>query len=277
MSLYTLKIDCRDEKGLVYRISKILFEHGLNIERNDECVDEEPGLFFLRAELKGQLNAEAITVALRAVLPEGARVCLGARRKKRVVILATKEPHCLGDLLLRHDSGALNAEILAVVANHAKLGPLCARFGVPFHHVSHRDLSREAHEAAALEVLEGYDLEYLVLAKYMRILSPSFVARFPGQIINIHHSFLPAFIGANPYKQAHARGVKIIGATAHFVTDDLDEGPIIAQDVSHVSHDDSWREMRRAGRDVEQLVLAKALGWVLEDRVFTYANKTIIF
>ncbi|MFW5607605.1 MAG: formyltetrahydrofolate deformylase, partial [Campylobacter hyointestinalis] len=164
-----------------------------------------------------------------------------------------------------------------VVANHDTLKPLVEKFDIPFNLVSAENLSREEHENAVLEVLKKYKFDYMVLAKYMRILSPFFVSNFPKKIINIHHSFLPAFIGANPYKQAFERGVKIIGATAHFVTDDLDEGPIITQDVIRVNHEMTWKDMQRAGRNVEKVVLSNALDLVFDERVFVHENKTVIF
>jgi formyltetrahydrofolate deformylase len=196
---------------------------------------------------------------------------------RRVVILATKEPHCLGDLLIRHEYGDLNCRILAVVANHEMLRPLVEKFGIPFHHVSHEGLERSAHEAAVLSAIAKYSPEYIVLAKYMRILTPAFVAQYSRRILNIHHSFLPAFTGAGPYRQAFERGVKIIGATAHFVNAGLDTGPIIAQDVIPVDHGHTAADMARAGRDVEQIVLARALRLVFEERVFLSGNRTIIF
>lgn len=184
----------------------------------------------------------------------------------------------MGDILIRYEDGELDAEIVAVVSNYDLLEPLVEKFGIPFHTVSHVDLSREAHEAKVLEKLaELGEFDYIVLAKYMRILTPTFVEAYEDKIINIHHSFLPAFIGANPYKQAYERGVKIIGATAHFVNNDLDEGPIIAQDVIHVDHAYDWKQLQSLGRDVEKIVLSRALKLALEDRIFVYGNKTVIF
>ncbi|HGZ70539.1 MAG TPA: formyltetrahydrofolate deformylase, partial [Nitratifractor sp.] len=193
------------------------------------------------------------------------------------ILMVTKESHALGDLLIRHVDGELEANIIAVIGNRENLRDLVERFDIPFICISAEGKSREEHEALVLEELAKYSFDYIVLAKYMRILTPSFVEHYPGKIINIHHSFLPAFIGANPYKQAYERGVKIIGATAHFVTNDLDEGPIIAQDVISVNHRFDWKDMQRAGRDVEKVVLSRALKLVLEDRVFVYNNKTVVF
>ena len=178
---------------------------------------------------------------------------------------------------MRHAHGELGADILAVVSNHTGLESLTTRFGVPFHHVPHADVSRHEHEAALERVLAPYAPDYLVLAKYMRVLTPDFVGRYAQRIINIHHSFLPAFVGSNPYRQAFERGVKIIGATAHFVTEQLDEGPIIAQAVVSIDHSYRLEEMTRAGRDVEKMVLAKALKLVFEERVFLNGSRTIVF
>ncbi|HZV33868.1 MAG TPA: formyltetrahydrofolate deformylase, partial [Verrucomicrobiae bacterium] len=198
-------------------------------------------------------------------------------KPKRIVVLVSKEHHCLGDILVRHAFGELNAEVLAVIGNHAVLEPLVARFNLPFHHLSHEMLSRTEHEAELLKIISRLNPDYLVLAKYMRVLSPEFVNRFPARIVNIHHSFLPAFAGAKPYQQAFERGVKVIGASAHFVTEKLDEGPLIVQQVIPVDHTHTARDLSQAGRDVEQMVLARALRLVFEDRVFLCGNRTIIF
>ena len=192
--------------------------------------------------------------------------------------MATKEMHALGDILIRHEAGELEANILCVISNYSDLESLVSKFNIPFVTISHVDLDRAEHETKILECLAGYkDIDYIVLAKYMRILTPRFVEVYEDKIINIHHSFLPAFIGANPYKQAYDRGVKIIGATSHFVNNNLDEGPIIDQEVIHVDHAFGWRDMQRSGRDAEKIVLSRALKLALEDRIFVYANKTVIF
>ncbi|MBZ5731993.1 formyltetrahydrofolate deformylase [Francisella tularensis] len=193
-----------------------------------------------------------------------------------MVILATKEMHCLGDLLIKHAEGKLDANITAVISNYDNLRGLVEKFDIPFEHVSHEGITREEHESRVCDIIKTYQHDVIVLAKYMRILSPNFVKQFQGKLLNIHHSFLPAFIGANPYKQAYERGVKIIGATSHFVTDDLDEGSIIAQDIIRVDHSYSWQAMRDAGHDVEKNVLSTALNLVLKDKVFVYNNKTVI-
>lgn len=206
----------------------------------------------MRAELSGEVDMGAFKGTLQAYLPARANIYLAEARKKDIILMGTKETHCLGDILLKHDSGDLNANILAIVSNYDALEGLSSKFNIPFHCVSHEGLNRTEHEAKVLEVLSQYELDYIVLAKYMRILSSEFVGHYEEKMINIHHSFLPAFVGANPYKQAFARGVKIIGATAHFVNNNLDEGPIIAQDVVRVNHEMTWRDMQRAGRNVEK-------------------------
>jgi formyltetrahydrofolate deformylase len=276
MSTYLLLIKCPDAKGLVFKITGILFRHGVNVISNHEFVDAENDYFFMRTAFSGEVP-ETLVDELRAVLPENSDIRLSREGKRAVVIFATKEPHCLGDLLLRHAYDELPATIQAVVANHPDLEPLARQFGIPFHLVSHAGRERAEHEAEILRVLAGYSPEFLVLAKYMRTLTPQFLAHFPSRIINIHHSFLPAFQGARPYQQAFERGVKIIGASAHIVTEELDTGPIIAQGLLPVDHTHTASDMAQAGRDIEKFVLAKALKLVLEERVFLHRNRTIIF
>ena len=270
-------IDCNDEKGLVYKISKIFYKRDLNIDSNREFVDKEKNRFFMRTVVSGNFKISDLEEEIKSVIPNNAHLKLIEPKRKKIVILATKESHALGDILIRHEAGELDAEIEAVIANHETLKQLVIRFDIPFFHVPTEELSREEHEIKIMEIVDKQQFDYIVLAKYMRILTSLFVSHYPQKIINIHHSFLPAFIGANPYKQAFERGVKIIGATAHFVTDDLDEGPIIAQDVIPVNHRFEWRDMQKAGRDVEKIVLSRALNFVLNDRIFVYGNKTIVF
>ncbi len=275
---YRVLIDCKDEKGLVYKISKTFFDFGLNVEKNREFVDAQNGKFFMRSEVSGKFDPAALEAELRLVLPKSAAIRLVEPRPKRVVLMVTKESHCLGDILIRHEAGELEAQIVGVVSNYDLLRGLVEKFSIPYICVSHEGLQRAEHEEKIVEALESFgEIDYIVLAKYMRILTPEFVSRYEEKIINIHHSFLPAFIGANPYKQAYDRGVKIIGATAHFVNNNLDEGPIIAQGTIPVDHAMDWRQMQSAGRDVEKIVLAKALKLALEDKIFVYANKTVIF
>ncbi|MCI4400252.1 MAG: formyltetrahydrofolate deformylase [Campylobacteraceae bacterium] len=271
-------IDCEDSAGLIYKISKIFFENGLNIEKNDEFVEKEKNRFFMRTEISGEADFDLVEKLLRRDLPKDANLRIVEKnKKKKMLLFATKESHCLGDILIRYHSGEMDADILGVVANHDTLRPLVEKFELPFYHLPAEGISREEHEAKVIELAKSLSPDLLVLAKYMRILTPNFVSHFEGKIVNIHHSFLPAFIGANPYKQAYERGVKIIGATAHFVNNNLDEGPIIAQDIVKVDHSYGWEEMRNLGRDVEKIVLAKAIKLALEERIFVYDNKTVIF
>ena len=270
-------IDCEDAKGLVYKISKVFYDRDLNIDSNREFVDKEQNKFFMRTVVTGSFDVLELENALKEIAPANARLKVIVPKRKKIVILATKESHALGDILIRHEAGELNADIEAVIANHDVLESLVRRFDIPFFCVPAKDITREEHEEQVMKLINQHEFDYIVLAKYMRILTSTFVSAYPRQIINIHHSFLPAFIGANPYKQAFKRGVKIIGATAHFVTDDLDEGPIIAQDVIPVNHRLEWKDMQNAGRDVEKIVLSRALNFVLNDRVFVHGNKTIVF
>ncbi|GAB3532069.1 formyltetrahydrofolate deformylase [Pontibacter brevis] len=273
-----LLINCPDESGLVFKVTSILYnKYNLNVIRNGEFVERNFSHFFMRTEFSGEFDREELLKDLYEVLPEDVDIKLTESRKKDIVLLATKEHHCLSDLLIRHAFNELNANILCVISNYDVLEELTQKFDVPFHHISHEGISREAHEQAVLKTIQQYNPEFVVLAKYMRILSGDFVSHFTNRIVNIHHSFLPAFVGANPYAQAYERGVKIIGATAHFVNNDLDQGPIIAQSVIPVDHTHSAREMTQAGRDVEKNVLAKSLKLVLNEQVFVYRNKTIIF
>ena len=270
-------IDCEDAKGLVYQISKVFYDRGLNIDNNREFVDKEDGRFFMRTVVRGSFDIKALEDELKSVTPSDAHISVIEPKDKKIILIVTKESHALGDILVRHGDGELGATIEGVIGNHDTLESLVKRFDIPFYHVSAEGLSRETHEEKVMNLLDTFDFDYIVLAKYMRILTPTFVKAYPQQIINIHHSFLPAFIGANPYKQAFERGVKIIGATAHYVTNDLDEGPIIAQDVIPVTHRQTWKDMQRAGRDGEKIVLSRALALVLNDRVFVNGNKTVIF
>lgn len=270
-------MDCPDRRGLIHQITGLLASVGANIVTNAEFVDRDTGRFFMRTEFAGGDPVATLVEELRTALPSAANVRLGSAGCRRVVVLVSREHHCLGELLLRHAHDELGADILAIVSNHTILETLTTRFKVPFHHVPDGGVSRREHERAIEDVLAAYAPDYLVLAKYMRVLTPDFVSRYPQRMINIHHSFLPAFVGSNPYRQAFERGVKIIGATAHFVTEQLDEGPIIAQAVVSIDHSYRPEEMARAGRDVEKMVLAKALKLVFEERVFLNGSRTIVF
>ena len=278
MSQYRVLIDANDEKGLVHKVSNVFYNYDLNILSNSEFVDKESNKFFMRSVVDGAVDKKELKNALSEVLPKEAGVKILEPLKKNIIILATKEMHALGDILIRHEAGELEANILGVVSNYDTLESLVQKFDIPYITVSHEGIERSEHESKIIEAIQSFGaVDYIVLAKYMRILTPRFVETFEDKIINIHHSFLPAFIGANPYKQAYDRGVKIIGATAHFVNNNLDEGPIIAQEVIHVNHAYGWRDMQRSGRDVEKVVLSRALKLALEDRIFVYANRTVIF
>lgn len=276
MEQKTLLIECPDSKGLIAQITNICYKHQLNITRNTEYVDPDSGRFYMRTQLEGIFNDHTLLLDLDRALPQGSERQLVGTAKKRVVILVTKEAHCLGDILMKVFDGSLELDIAAVIGNHPHLQALTEKFDLPYHFIDHQGGSRVEHEQLLAAQIAQYQPDYLVLAKFMRVLSPDFVAAYPNRIINIHHSFLPAFIGAHPYRQAFNRGVKIIGATAHFVTDHLDEGPIIKQMVTNVDHTYSAKDMAKAGRDVEKNVLTKALELVVEDRVFVHGNKTVI-
>lgn len=269
-------IQCKDKVGLVAAISATLAKHLLNIVSMREHVDHNENVFFTRLEVE-QGDDAGLEDSLRKILPEGAYISVNPEPVKKVVVLATKEYHCLSDILVRNHFNTLGASVQCVIGNHAKLQNICERFDIPFYHISHEQVSKAEFEQQVIGTIKQYTPDYVVLAKFMRILSPQFVAEFPMKIINIHHSFLPAFIGANPYKQAFERGVKLIGATAHYVSNELDEGPIIAQQIVPVNHSYSWTDMVKAGQEVETAVLAKALKLVFEDRVFVYKNKTVVF
>lgn len=270
-------IECADKVGLVALITRILAENNLNITAMREFVDEQAERFFTRIECAGSPEEEhLLKKELLENLPENARVSINPKKEKCAAVLVTKEYHCLADILTRNFFNTLGAEICCVVGNYENLKSFTERFSIPYYFVNHQGKTKQEFELEILEILKPYNPDYLVLAKFMRILSPEFVVRFPYRIINIHHSFLPAFIGANPYRQAYNRGVKLIGATAHFVTNDLDEGPIIAQQIVPVNHTFGVENMVIAGKEVEKSVLSKAMNLVFEDRVFVAGNKTIV-
>ena len=277
MNKNVIMIQSDDQKGLVKKITQIIFDKNLNIEKNDEFVDKDNNKFFMRTEVNGEINQEELEKLLKNILPLNSIINVLKKRKKDVIIMVTKESHFLGDILMRQYSGDLHINITAIISNHDSLKDISQKFNIPFYFISHENLSREEHESKLFEIIDEFNSDYIVLAKYMRILNPEFVQRYKDKIINIHHSFLPAFIGANPYKQAYERGVKIIGATAHFVNESLDEGPIIFQNTIHIDHSYSWKDMQKSGRDVEKLVLSKALDLAINDRIFVYKNRTVIF
>lgn len=273
-----LRTTCPDTKGLLAQITSVCFAHQLNIIENNEYVDNNTGYFFMRTKLDGVFNNKAILADLKLVLPAEA-ICelLNHDGRRRIVLLATKEAHCIGDILIKSDCGDLDVEIAAVISNYDVLQSLVERFDIPFYLVSHKGITREEHDANIIAKIDNLNPDYIVLAKYMRVLTPKFVCHYPQKIINIHHSFLPAFIGARPYHQAYYRGVKIIGVTVHYVNNNLDKGPIIIQDVIHIDHNYTADDMARVGQDIEKNALSRALYCIIEQRVFICGNRTIIF
>ena len=276
----TLLVSAPDRPGLVAGVAGTLFEHDANILEADQHDDAGSRMFFQR--IRFAIRAAGVAPLAAAMEELAARLGLDWSMRdraqiRRMAILVSREDHCLYDLLIRHRSGELPCEIGAVISNHDDLAPVAAQFGVPFHLVPVPADSVVEAEAAQQALLDEAGIELIVLARYMRILSPDFVARWRDRAINIHHSFLPAFVGARPYHQAHERGVKLIGATAHYVTTVLDDGPIIDQDVIRASHRDSVEDLVRRGRDIERTVLARAVRWHLEDRVLIQGNRTIVF
>lgn len=283
-SLATLLISCTDKRGIVAALAQLLAGHGANILDSDQHTDRTVGQFFQRIVFDVSLlmtDRGTLTRAISEVADRFGmryRLCYASEaREKRVAIFVSKYDHCLYDLILRHRAGELCCDIRAIVSNHPDLEHVAQQFGIPFYLFEMGKGDKPEVEGRELELLERERIQLIVLARYMQVLSPEFVSTFPERIINIHHSFLPAFIGGRPYHQAHERGVKLIGATAHYATSDLDEGPIIEQDVVRCSHRDTIPDLVRKGRDLEKVVLARAVRAHLDDRVLSYANKTVVF
>ncbi|WP_019399350.1 formyltetrahydrofolate deformylase [Pseudoxanthomonas sp. GW2] len=278
---YILALSCPDRTGIVYRVSGLLFGQGCNILDAQQFGDEETGRFFLRVHF--DLPApEAYPALIERFGHLAAEFGMDwqvhdARRRARLLVLVSKQGHCLNDLLFRAHSGQLNVDIAAVVSNHPDFAALSASYGVPFPHLPVDNGNRPRQEQAILDLVERERVDLVVLARYMQILSPRMCEALAGRAINIHHSFLPSFKGAQPYHQAHARGVKIIGATAHYVTPDLDEGPIIEQDVARVDHAMTPRDLIRVGSDIESQVLARAVRRHVEHRILLNGHKTVVF
>jgi len=277
-----LLLHSADRKGLVSVIANFLFDHGGNILHADQHQDAELGLFFMRIEwslrdfdLAERQFRKAFT-PLAESLGLHWRVTFG-RRRINVALLVSRYQHCLIDLLYRHQIGELDCNIAFIISNHEDAQPLAAFYGVPFHHIPVAAGRKDHAEQLQVELLRQHEAELVVLARYMQVLSAEFVALYPRQIINVHHSFLPAFVGAKPYHGAYERGVKLIGATSHYVTDVLDEGPIIEQDVTRISHRDRLEDLISKGRDLEKIVLSRAVRWHLEHRILCYGNKTVVF
>ncbi|WP_421945609.1 formyltetrahydrofolate deformylase [Pedobacter sp.] len=278
MSELTILISCPDKVGLVTNITRVLAAHQLNIVAMREFVDEANKAFFTRIACTGDLDEpKKLEEKLLENLPDSSEVSLINHAEKQIAVLVTKEYHCLAEILVKNQFKTLGANVKCVIGNYEGLKDFTESLGIPYHYISHENKDKSTFEAEVKEVINQFEVDYIVLAKFMRILSPDFVKDYAGKIINIHHSFLPAFIGANPYKQAFERGVKIIGATAHFVTDNLDEGPIITQHTTHVDHNFGVKEMVRAGKEIEKKVLLEALELIFENRVFVSGNKTIVF
>lgn len=278
-----LLVKCSDKPGIVASISTFLLEHNANIvESSQYSTDPEGGMFFLRiafhaenlAEKKAAIEEDFKEIAAQHEMDYTFSY---AAALKRTALFVSQEPYCLMELLWEWQNGDLNTDIVVVISNHETSRAMVEALGIPFHYIPANKDIRKDTEQQQIELMEQYDVDLLVLARYMQILTPEFVAHFPNQIINIHHSFLPAFIGARPYERAFSRGVKLIGATSHYVTNDLDEGPIIEQDIERVDHRDDVVQLKKIGRTIERRVLARAVKWHLEDRIIVEGNKTIVF
>ncbi len=278
----TLLITCPDTRGIVAAIADFLHQHNANILHADQHQDAENNLFLMRVEWDFTDFKLDDTSFNQAFTPIATQFNMEwqlklSQHKARVAIMVSQYDHCLADLLHRHKSGELACEIPLVISNHRDTEKLVKFYGIDFHHIEVNKDNKPQAEAMQFKLFDEYNIDLIVLARYMQILSPDFVARYPKRIINIHHSFLPAFIGARPYHRAFERGVKLIGATSHYVTEVLDEGPIIEQDIDRISHRDQVVDLIQKGRDLERVVLSKAVRWHIENRILLYANKTVIF
>ncbi|HEY8345846.1 MAG TPA: formyltetrahydrofolate deformylase [Symbiobacteriaceae bacterium] len=275
-------ISCPDQPGIVAAVSDFLYRQGANIIHSDQhTTDPEGGAFFMRVEFHLPHLVERLPELQERFADVARRFSMNwriacAEQIKRMAIFVSREDHCLLELLWQHRAGELPGEIAMVVSNHEILRDTVESYGIPFYHIPVTKERKEEAEAAQLKLLEG-QVDLVVLARYMQILTPNFIQHYPNRIINIHHSFLPAFVGAKPYLQAYQRGVKLIGATAHYVTEELDAGPIIEQDVQRVDHRYSVEDLKRTGRYIERIVLARAVRWHLEDRILVHENKTVVF
>ena len=277
-----LLIHCPDQPGLVHAVTGFILYHGGNILDLEQHIDSADDVFFMRVEWSLEKFAIAKAEIANSFTPLAESRRMGWRlqfsgERKRLALFVSKESHCLYDLLSRHEAGELPADIPLVISNHDTLRPAAERFGISFHHFPMTKETRDAQEHRQIALLESHQVDTVVLARYMQIVGKPLIEAFPNRILNIHHSFLPAFVGAKPYHQAYERGVKIIGATSHYVTEALDQGPIIHQDVMTVSHEDSVADLVRLGRDLEKTVLSKALWWHVVDKVLVYRNKTVVF
>jgi len=279
---YILTLTCPDRVGIVAAVSGLIAQHQGWIVEASHHADEPAKRFFLRQEIRADSLPFDVAALREKFVPIAAQYDMDWRIsdsavKKRVMVLVSKQEHCLYDLLARWQSKELDIDIPCVISNHETFRGLVEWHGIPFHHVPVMPDNKDAAYAEVQRLFEDYRCDTMVLARYMQILSPGLCRAYPGRIVNIHHSFLPSFIGAKPYHQAYARGVKLIGATCHYVTEDLDQGPIIEQDVIRIDHSDSPEDMVRYGKDIEKTVLARGLRYHLEDRVLTHGNKTVVF
>lgn len=277
-----LLISCPDRRGLVAAISDFLYQHNGNILHADQHQDADQDLFLMRVEWSLDGFDIPLDQFATQFAPIAARFQMDWRlatteKRTRMAIMVSKYDHCLVDLLYRHQSGELNCDIPLIISNHPDNKRLADFYGIPFHCLEVTKDNKAAAEAAQMALIEEHKIDLIVLARYMQVLSPEFVARYPRRIINIHHSFLPAFEGAKPYHRAYAKGVKLIGATSHYVTEILDDGPIIEQDVTRISHRDALEDLIQKGRDLEKVVLSRAVRWHVESRILEYAKKTVIF
>ncbi len=277
-----LLISCPDRPGIVLAVSQFLYDQGANIIQSDQySTDPEGGRFFMRIEFDLPDLPEKEKRLETAFIPVAEKWDMDWRfsyayRLKRMAIFVSRQDHCLLELLWQWQAGDLCADVAMIISNHSQAKDIAESFGIPFHHIPVTKETKAEAEQKQLQLM-GADIDLIVLARYMQILNPSFVERYPNRIINIHHSFLPAFVGAKPYERAYERGVKIIGATSHYVTNELDEGPIIEQDVQRVSHRHDVLDLKRIGRQIEKVVLARAVSWHLEDRIIVHKNKTVVF
>jgi formyltetrahydrofolate deformylase len=278
----TLLITCPDAKGIVATVANFLHQHNANILHADQHQDAENSLFLMRVEWdleQFSLDEAAFGKQFEAIATQFNMQWQLKRsaHKPRLALMVSQYDHCLADLLHRHQQGELACDIPLIISNHLDTKALADFYGVAFHHIPVTKDTKAEAENAQFALFDEYNIDLIVLARYMQILSSNFVARYPKIIINIHHSFLPAFIGAKPYHRAFERGVKLIGATAHYVTEDLDEGPIIEQDIARISHRDQVEDLLQKGRDLERIVLSRAVRWHIDHRVLIYANKTVVF
>lgn len=275
---FILKISCEDQMGIVASITSSLFELGCNLDTLDQFSDSSTGQFFMRIVAEGNTSKEALKSKLAPCFKKFSIEAdiYDEFEKPKLLIMCSKQDHCLNHILNSHKNGRLNVEIPLIVSNHKDLSEVASWYKIPFVYLPITPENKKNQEAELMKLVEKHDVDYIILARYMQIISPELCGKYKGRIINIHHSFLPGFKGANPYRQAFERGVKMIGATAHFVTEDLDEGQIICQETIRVNHAHTVQDLTRYGADIESLVLTRAIKYVVERRVFIDANKTVV-